>query len=211
MYETREIQDRVSQGSQSEVYLAPGPTGHDNGSFEFSGTSNSYIEFTNSAYGVLDVRYSITLLCWIYYNGQDGPLFHYGIGESGIWALAFWVWQGTLSVAIFSRDYVFIQETHSVTYLEGEWKLVGVSYDHMSGELKLWIDGVVDTTAYIGVGFELATQVSVRMGAILNDGRYFRGRITQVRVYNGALTQEQIQEIRGKNVKHKCYSPVLIS
>jgi len=193
------------------VYLAPGPNGHDNGSFEFSGTSDSYVEFTNSAYGALDVRYSITLLCWIYYDGQDGPLFHYGIGESGIWALAFWVWQGTPSVAIFSRDYGFIQETHSVTYLAGEWKLVGVSYDHMSGELKLWIDGFVDTTAYIGVGFELATQVGVRMGAILNDGRYFRGRITQVRVYNVALTQEQIQEIRGKNVRHKRYSPFLIS
>ena len=85
----------------------------------------------------------------------------------------------------------------------GEWKFVGVSYDNISGEVKLWNDGVVEETANIGPGFEQGTQHTVRMGVVSGDSLHFRGRISHVGVYNVALTQEQILEIKGKNVRHK--------
>ena len=34
------------------------------------------------------------------------------------------------------------------------------------------------------------------MGAKIGDGRYVKGRIAQMQVYNGVLSQEQIQAIQ---------------
>ena len=199
-YGTREIYNRVSEGIANGVYLAPGPKGHHNGSYKFSGTSNSYIEFPNSAGGVLDVRYSLTLLCWVYYDGQDGPLINYNTGVSGRWGVYMWAFLGQLHAQFIRRDYGFyFQYMYSGVYLAGGWKFVGVSYNNVSGEEKLWLDGVVVDTYNIGAGRELATQDSIRTGSRVNDGRDFRGRITQMRFYNVALTQEQIQEIQGRN------------
>ena len=75
-YGTNEIKNSAAQGVPSGVSLAPGPDGKVNGSYEFSGTANSYIEFPNSEGGPLDVRQSMTMLCWVYHNGKDGPLFN---------------------------------------------------------------------------------------------------------------------------------------
>ena len=82
------------------------------------------------------------------------------------------------------------------TNLAGGWKFVGASYDRFSGEAKLWVNGAVVQTLNIGAGLELATQDVIRMGVKTGDGRYFKGRIAQMRIYNRALTQEQIQAIQ---------------
>ena len=49
-------------------------------------------------------------------------------------------------------------------------------------------------TRNIGIGLDLATNDSIRMGAY--DRAYFKGRIAQMQVYDKALTQEQIQAIQ---------------
>ena len=51
-------------------------------------------------------------------------------------------------------------------------------------------------TLNIGAGLDLATQDPIRMGVKAGDGRYFKGRIAQMQVYNDALSQEQIQAIQ---------------
>ena len=161
------------------------------------GTWNSYIEFSNSAGGVLDVRYSITLLCWVYYDGQDGPLFNYK--TSGDWGVHLWVTDGKLFARFTKRDYSLTDALLNTT-LTGGWRCVGASYNNITGEAKLWVNGTFVQTLNIGVGLELATQDSVRMGAKTGDGRYFKGRITQMRVYDLALPGELIQEILGETV-----------
>ena len=193
---TKEIKNRVAQGVPTGVTLAPGPNGEADGSYKFSGTSNSYIEFPNSAGGPLDVRYSsMTMLCWVYHNGQDGPLFNYK--TSGRWAVHLWVLAGQLYVHFTLRDYSFtISLQH--TALAGGWKFVGASYDRGTGNAKLWVNGAVVQTLNIGIGLDLATQDSIRMGAKIGDERHFKGRIAQMQVYNEALTQEQIQAIQKK-------------
>ena len=53
-------------------------------------------------------------------------------------------------------------------------------------------------TLNIGAGLDLATQDSVRMGVKSGDGRFFKGRIPQMQVYDKALSEEQIQAIKEK-------------
>ena len=74
------------------------------------------------------MHYSMTMLCWVYYLGEDGPLFNYE--RSGHWG-------GQLFVRFFERDYSLIDEYLHNTRPVGGWKFVGTSYDGASGEAKL--------------------------------------------------------------------------
>ena len=62
----------------------------------------------------------------------------------------------------------------------------------------MWADGTLKQTRKMGAGVELGTQGSVRMGVRKNDKRYFKGRISQLQIYNEALSEEQIIKIATK-------------
>ena len=191
----KEIKNRVAEGTARGVTLALGPDGVTGSSHEFSGSPNSFIEFPNSEGGLLDVRHSITMLCWVYHSGQDGPLFNYMPDRA--WGVHLWALHGQLFVRFTKRDYSLTTRlSHSA--LAGGWKFVGATYDHGNGDANLWVNGLVVKTLNIGAGLDLATQDSIRMGANNYDGRYFKGRIAQMQVYDKALTQEQIQVIQQK-------------
>ena len=140
---------------------------------------------------------SMTMLCWLFPGGQDGPLFNYR--TSGSWGVHLWVVASQLFVRFTKRNYGFTNALLN-TQLRPEdgWKFVGASYDQASGDAKLWVDGKVVQTLNIGANLQLATQDSVRMGVKIGDGRYFKGRIAQMQVYSDVLTQEQIQAIKDK-------------
>ena len=189
-----EINNRTPPGDPSEVSLALGPDGKADGSYQFAGTQNSYIEFPNSAMGPLNVRDSMTMLCWVFYDGKGGPLFSYNDGN---WESAVHMWvrkgnhKGHLN-ARFRRHFIWTTNPNPQLNLAGGWKFVGASYNNTSGEAKLWVDGAAVQTKNIREGLELGTQGSVRMGATEYNA-YFKGRITQMQVYNLTLTQKQIQ------------------
>ena len=157
-YGTKEINNWVGEGSASGVITAPGPDGKPDGSYELSGTVNSYIEFPNG--GPLDTSYSMTMLCWLFPGGQDGPLFNYR--TSGSWGVHLWVVAGQLFVRFTKRNYRFTDALQK-TYLKPEdgWKFVGASYDQANGDAKLWVDGLEVQTLNIGTNLRLATQDSV--------------------------------------------------
>ena len=137
------------------------------------------------------------MLCWLYPGGQDGPLFNYRSG--GRWGVHLWVASGQLFVRFYKRDYSSTEGLlHTPLKPEDGWKFVGASYDQANGHAKLWVDEKAVQTLNIGANLQLATQGSVRMGVIIGDNRYFKGRIAQMQVYNIALTQEQIKIIKDR-------------
>ena len=193
-YGTEEIKGQVDRGIPSGVILANGPNGQVDGSYQFSGAQDSYIEFSNAAGGYLDVRNSMTILCWLKFEGQNGPIFNYKVSS---WGVHFWAVSGQLHVRFNRRDNISLDPLQH-TDLGNNWNFVGASYDQTSGEAKLWVNGLAVQTLNIGAGLELATQDNVRMGAMTADNSYLKGRIAQMQIYNEALTQEQIQEIQSQ-------------
>ena len=199
-YQTRDIKNRTAPGIPSGVSLAPGPYGEEDGSFEFFGNANSFIEFPNSPGGALDVRYSMTILCWVYYDengGPDGPIFNYNTG--GKYGVHLWVVNRLFYARFNDRAFADSPRLHH-TSLAGGWKFVGASYDNETGEIKLWADGAFKQMQNMAAGVELGTQGNVRMGARKNDYRYryFRGKISQLQIYNEALSQQQILKLATK-------------
>ena len=87
----------------------------------------------------------MTMLCWLYPGGQDGPIFNYR--TSGSWGVHLWVVAGQLFVRFTKRDYSFTNALiHTALKPKDGWKFVGASYDHTSGDAKLWVDGIVVQT-----------------------------------------------------------------
>ncbi|XP_015757834.1 PREDICTED: uncharacterized protein LOC107337224 isoform X2 [Acropora digitifera] len=198
-YQTRDIKNRTAPGIPSGVSLAPGPYGEEDGSYEFFRNASSFIEFPNSPGSALDVRYSMTILCWVYYDekgGPHGPIFNYNTG--GKYGVHLWVSNRLLFARFNDRSLSESQTYLHHTSLAGGWKFVGASYDNETGETKLWAEGAFKQTLNMGAGVILGTQGSVRMGVRKNDNRYFKGKISQLQIYNEALSQQQIIKIATK-------------
>ena len=206
-YATREKENRLPQGTPVGVSLAAGPDGKANGSYQFAGKANSYIEFPNN--GGLDAKHSITMLCWIYPQNTDGQIFTYG--ARGSWGVHMVLLSGKLFVRFKHRNY---QTTPNLITNQSlalnQWHYVGSSYDYKTGNASLWLHGQQVVHRNIGAGITLATQDNVRMGARENYSKYFKGRITAMKVYDVALTREQINAVKtaGQGNSSESRSPI---
>ena len=81
-----------------------------------------------------------------------------------------------------------------------KWNYVGATYDYSSGIARVWIDGAKAGQLQVGK-MEIATNDSVRMGAVPNDRKYFRGRVSCLQIYNRALTQDEIEAVKSRCLK----------
>lgn len=186
-----EINGNQPNGKLGAVTLTTGPHGKPNGAYEFSGKKGSYIEFPND--GRLDTHYSITLMCWVQPGGQDGPLF--GYSRSGPWGVHLWIVSGRLFIRITkypnhgSSDAIATDKPLK----KGEWVHVAATYNSNSGSNSLYINGALKKRHNIGTGFRISTNdPEVRMGVRVGDGRYFKGKISQMKVYAVALDAKEI-------------------
>jgi len=143
------------------------------------------------------------MLCWLYPQNRDGPIFNYK--ASGQWGVHMWVVSGKLFVRFRKRNY---QSTpHLITSKSlavDQWQYVGASYDHNTGIASLWLDGKQVVQKNIGTGMTLSTQDNVRMGAKGGDGRYFKGRISAMQIYDVALTEEQVNAVKNAGLGNYC-------
>ncbi|KAI8502505.1 CUB and sushi domain-containing protein 1 [Branchiostoma belcheri] len=189
---TADITGNGNDAVASAVQLTEGPNST-TGSYEFSGSSRSYVEIPNN--GRLDVRYSLTILAHIYPTGNAGPLFNYRTDDWG-----FHFWQTTASqifVRAVTRDGTLLDEASADVLQQSSWNYVGATYDYGTGELAVWHGGVKVGSRSVGVT-QLSTNYAVRVGYRDGDGRAFTGRIACLQLYDYAMQQGQILAARTK-------------
>jgi hypothetical protein len=76
---------------------------------------------------------------------------------------------------------------------DGKWHYVVGTFNGTN--LSLYLDGVLDATSTEGSGYSLpSTSVNLDIGRHANDGHYFGGNISQVSIYNRALSLIEIQQ-----------------
>ncbi|XP_073241395.1 uncharacterized protein [Porites lutea] len=205
---THDISPNKNQpGEPNGVHLAPGPFGHPQGSYQFSGSFGSYIEIPNN--GGLDTRYSITILAWLNQENDDGPIVNFG---SDVWGFHFWVVNGRLFARPSRRaDRALAKYAVSSSLEPGTWNYVGTSYNFSSGVVKIWINGS-EVAHEITGGEEQSTQYDVRVGAKASttDRRYLKGRICCLQIYNKSLSQKEIIAVQNRtlNTYQRFFQPV---
>ena len=206
-YKAAEKENRQPQGILGNVGVTHGPFNEPGGAYMFYGNVYSFIEFPNN--GGLDTRLSITMMCWVQPGGHHGPVFSYGI--SG-YTLSIWIIEGG---KLFNRIMTLRSSERPTTITTkvlpvGKWVHVAASYNHNSGKNSLYINGHLRASQNIGTGYEIAT-TSHRVLIGLKNGAYFKGKIAEVKVYDVALNEAQIQtSIRQGSSKTICTFPKIV-
>ena len=75
----------------------------------------------------------------------------------------------------------------------GKWVHVAASYDHNTGNNSLYINGHFRVSQNIGKDYEIATTPNVLMGRTGERNMHFKGKIAEMKVYDVALNEAQIQ------------------
>ncbi|CAH1253107.1 PKD1L3 [Branchiostoma lanceolatum] len=189
-YRASDVTGNGNGGTATGTQLAPGPYGHANGAFQFSGTANSYIDIPNN--GKLDVRYSYTILAHIFPTGYGGPIFDY-VGNNN-WAVHFWQNSGVF-LRSMRRDGYSVPHAVANVLQQNAWNYVGGRYDNTTGMASVWNNGELVHETYIGVA-EVASQYPIRVGVRHANPPYYAGRIACLQLYNYAMTEAQIAAAR---------------
>ena len=188
-YKAAEKQNRQPKGILGDVAITNGPYNEPGGAYMFYGTVSSYIKFPNN--GGMDTRFSITMMCWVQRGGQDGPLFSYGD-----WGVSMWIVDGKFFNQIVKRSSQPLISIITAEVLSaGKWVHVAASYDHITGNNSLYINGHFSISQNISKDYQIATNSdTVRMGfKDCKNTTYFKGKIAEMRVYDVALNEAQIQ------------------
>ena len=154
------------------------------------------------------MKYSITLLCWLYLeNARDGPIFNYK--SSGYWAVHVWITQhGRLYVQFRNREYIPISNSlwTNQPLATHQWKYVGASNNYTTGVASLWVNGVRVVEKNIGAGIMLGTQDNVTVGVKADDPRHLTARIAAMQFYDVALTADQINKVKNLGLGNDEYN-----
>ena len=179
--------------TSSNVTQTPGADGIEDGSLEFTGSQNSFIEIANGPRGELDTQHSMTILALVYPTGNAGPILSYD--EYGVQLCQEYGYdggKGDLVVSFNRRDLAQVPEVRSAVLNLNQWNYVGASYDYETGHATLWHDGKEVQTEFIGAKMQLATQFPVRIGSLNVEGFAFSGRIASLQIFPQALSVEQV-------------------
>lgn len=192
---------RANLATLSRVKSASGVDGTQNGSILLTGTPNSFVEIPNRAGGGLDTTTSITLLLHVFPLGNRGPILSFhedGLGIQ-IWQEGVDDGKGLLTVRFAWRDCSQPPALTKAVLNINAWNFIGASYDHDSGIARLWHDGNEVEAKFLGRKMELATQFSIRIGALATAGpaHCFRGRVADLHIFAESLRRDTVRAVGG--------------
>lgn len=186
---TRDLTLNGNDGQATGLVDAPGVQGGSRTAYTFNGSTSQIICGTNS---VLRPTSAVTVTAWVYVTGIPASLA--GIVNNGT--------QGyTLSMASNSSLRWNIQNTTKFgpTLDSGQWYMVYGTYDtgaNRQGYLTnkgSYGSGSSGGTTGTGTLSNYGSDVC-QIGSIRNtSGSYFNGRIDDVRIYNRALSDDEIR------------------
>ena len=190
-YKAAEKENRQREGLLGDVAVTNGPYNEPGGAYMFYSTHNSYILFPRERHP--SDWFSITLMCWVQPGGQDGPLFSY---EDLNWGISIRIAHGKFLFA-FRNILIFFPCSITREVLPmGKWVHVAASYDHNTENCSLYINGHLRVSQFSDRG-SLSNFIGVvriiLMGIDLTLKDNFEGKIAEMKVYDIALKEAQIQ------------------
>ena len=176
------------RGITADVGFRSEPKFCGDGSIEFNGSTQYLNAELSSALGD-----SFTIMAWV--KRLAGSAFQY-IFDTGNHTVS----GGEISLAInTSNDLYFYDGSGSVTTTTfntdaATWYHVAIAVAPGSGNLKIYADGV-DVTPTHSANINI-TDTTFEVGRHVGANHYLDGRISDVRIYDETLTQDQIRELR---------------
>jgi hypothetical protein len=184
-----------NHGKIDGAVLTAGPNGETNGAMSFDG-SNDYINCgTNS---ILDNEEALSVSAWIK-TSYDAPFpGEIGIVKKGTGASSGWItpgWSFRLrddipAFALRKKDDTGYWDLYTGSpVIDGEWHHIVGTFDTTS--IRKYVDGTQTQTASTGQPY-LVSNGDCNIGKITN---LFNGSISDVRIYNRALSEKEITQL----------------
>ena len=183
-------------GNHGTIYGATWTTGQVGGALSFNGVDD-YVEIPDD--NSLDIIGDLTLEAWIepdrvYYTAQGEIIGKWVAGDASYW---FAIRDGQLQMRISATgsDYYNIEETSDANLIIDTWYHVVGVYDASEQDIKLYINGVEESTTVEGIIPPIIHSGSenVKIGGFY-PGYYFDGIIDEVAIYNRVLSLAEIQQ-----------------
>ena len=183
-----------NNGTVSGATLTTDRFGNANKAYSFDGT-NDYISVLDN--NSLDLTNQLTLSAWFF---TDGSKVNQGLlGKGGLnnahtgYALLLQVSNpATSGVVLQNLPTTTAKEAYSPTNIANNWHNFTGTYNGTT--LKLYIDGVLTVSSNVTISLSNSTS-NLFFGQELSGFRYFKGILDDIRIYNRALTQQEISAI----------------
>lgn len=131
---------------------------------------------------------ALTVLAWVHLTGNTDQTVVDRSGASHGFSLDISA-AGTVQ---FSLNGVAATASGLTDVADGSWHLVAGRYDRSSAELSVWVDGVSDATASYASAIDYATDPGLFIAARDGTSRPYNGYLAGVRIYDKALSAEEI-------------------
>ena len=175
--------DIAGTGITASLFNGVGFNNANNGSFSFDGT-NDYIEFLPSSIFNLGTG-DFTFLAWHKTTNKSGYSTILSIDDGNGTGIIFYT---NIGSGVF-RNWVAGQARNgNIDICTGIWNLVALT--RSSGNCTQFVNGVSDVT-FSAAGSLSVSGRSLFVGKILNE-LYYNGNISQVQIYNKALSSTEI-------------------
>ena len=169
--------------------------GWDGNALSFNGSS-SYVDLTNPT--LLKITGSVTWSAWVKSAANpatDGQIIAKSSSTAG-WQLktSQGAGQQRFAVAVSPTSSSFTVRYSSTVRSLNTWYFVAGVYSAAARTLDIYVNGILDNGSLVGTvpASQYNSSVNVNIGR-RSGGTYFNGTIDEVRLYNRALTQSEIQ------------------
>ena len=196
-----------NNGVNYGVTPVPDRFGKQNKAMYFNGTS--HIEITNSS--SLNLTKDKTLSCWIYIPSnvvqnwyptlinKPEPIYsatydlqlddYYGYSNDVIYRFSYYFASGNSHYQVFSKQ--------QYTNYKDSWLHIATTYDTISGYSKMYFNGIISDSTYIGkkIANSSTLPLYIGCGSGVTSGNYtqfFKGYIDEVRIYNRAISKNEV-------------------
>jgi len=133
---------------------------------------------------------SFTFAAWIYADSYASWRWHGVIGAAGGGA--------SVGIASTAAGYIKLTKANAADFASGTkavatgvWHHIACVMDRSGLSLKYYLDGVAETITYSSTTFNAGAQTNL-IGSRVSTGDYFDGKIDDVRIYNRALSADDV-------------------
>ena len=170
-----------------------GSTGQINSSLNFDGT-NDYVSVTDTGTSTaLDIKKEMTVSAWVKPNftSEHRRIVTKAVGTAARYSYSITARVGGKFMTWIGTDTNYYGVSGNTTYETNKWYLVTMTYD--GSNVRLYVNGKIDASPTACTENLIQTDGNLVIGE--NGGEYWKGLIDDVRIYNYALTSDQVKSV----------------
>ncbi len=181
--------------NHGSIYGAAWTTGQIGGALSFDGV-NDYVGISDSPFD-FGATTDFSYCCWVKTTSSSYKLLvnKAMAGHYPYEGFCLYMWFGKVDTEVIDSSYnrVFCRTTSTIS--DGQWHFIAVVADR-DGNLEIYNNGVREDFKPLSAVGDINNNLALAIGRSMDyNGLYFGGLVDDVRIYNRALSAQEVQDI----------------